>query len=150
MQIVKTTPIWTTDNAVGKIIVASFGGTTIPIIWTGISRLPEHDECSVIMQNVVLAWHSGARFCLMFEHVGEKELGSPDIDFFKVCIATLLEHRELLKRKLVCSCFRAQKFNVSTVLLRDLFLSLYTPQRPLLVSDDEEEIEEFFEDYCTC
>ena len=80
---------------------------------------------------------------LHFEDVSERKLETPALPMIQHIISVLLTEKQTIKNCIKCSIFQAKKLDNVTKTIRDLFLSLYTPIRPLIVTDDTGAIENF-------
>ena len=107
------------------------------------SALPDEHEVDALMQALFLALDHGAPALFHIEHVGDRPLGSPSIEMLKAMAGHLMASTALLKRKLLATVFQSQFMNGPTKVMRDVFLGLYRPIKPLLFSDNVAEIEAF-------
>ena len=139
------TDILVADFVTVRVVTRRCHDENVPVIWSGIKRLPGISEMQSWMEALVLCGNSHLcnKFILHFQHVGEDKLQQPDVDLMKAFVSVLLSQRPMLKQKLVCSVYQAKELDIPTMLMRDFFFTLYTPVRPAIISDDVEDIDEF-------
>ena len=80
---------------------------------------------------------------LHFEDVSERKLETPALPMIQHIISVLVTEKQTIKNCIKCSIFQAKTLDNVTKTIRDLFLSLYIPIRPLIVTDDTGAIENF-------
>lgn len=119
------------------------------VFWVGLKRLPTDVELDKIIGACMLAFEkTNERLILHFEHIDEHALEIPSFDMIKKIVGVLMAKRERLREKLLGSIFEARFLDEKTKVMRDLFLSLYKPVSPLMITDDKAEIEHFAEQLC--
>jgi hypothetical protein len=112
------------------------------VFWCGIHSLPTDVELEKIMSSCILAANTG-RLILHFEHMGDTALETPSIDVMKNVVGTLIQTKDLIRKNLIGSIFQAQVLDDKTKVMRDIFLSIYKPMKPLCFSDSKANIENF-------
>ena len=86
-----------------------------------------------------------APFVLWIEHVGEGDLQFPDIMGVLHIAGRLIEHKELIKESLVCTCIQAKTLADVLVTAKDLFLNIYHPVAPFEVKVGREASRSFMD-----
>ena len=137
--------VFQTEAITVKIVARTCGNRTVPVIWSGLTCLPSMDELTHWLESLVMCGTSElcSNFILYFEHTGATKLQQPDLEMVKTFVGVLVKHRPVLKQKLVCSVYQAKELDIPTMMFRDLLLTMYTPVKPLLITDDLEDINEF-------
>lgn len=112
------------------------------VFWIGIRLLPSDEEVDLIIASLVTAL-STSRLILHFEHVSHHPLDNPSFEMMKKFVSTLINYKKLLSENLIGTIFQARILDHNTKVMRDLFLSLYKPLKPLLFTDNSQEVECF-------
>ena len=142
LQLENITPFECDTDAVETAILTVRYDVAMTVFWCGIHRLPTDVELEKIMSSCILALNT-SRLILHFEHVGDTALEVPSLDMIKNVVGTLLQTKDLLRKNLIGSIFEAQVLDDKTKVMRDLFLSIYKPIKPLCLTDSKATIEDF-------
>ena len=142
LQLENITTFECVTDAVETAILTVRYDIAMTVFWCGIHRLPTDVELEKIMSSCILALNTG-RLILHFEHVGDPALEVPSLDMIKNIVGTLLRTKDLLRKNLIGSIFETQVLDDKTKIMRDLFLSIYKPIKPLCLTDSKENIENF-------
>ena len=125
-------------------LTAKYRGIATSVFWCGILMLPTEEEMNKIMSIcLIMLKESQTPMILHFEHISDRKLETPALPLIKHIVSVLVNEKQTLKNNIKCSIFQAKKLDNITKTIRDLFLSLYTPMNPLVVTDDIHSIEEF-------
>ena len=111
----------------------------------GVVATPSRDDVERLA-TILLAWFRDATVpvVLHVEHISAPgEVAPPDMPSILLIVSTLMEHREVIQSRLLGTCVQATHLDDGARVARDLFLSLYQPERPLSVVDAAEEAERF-------
>ena len=130
------------------VLSVRYNGTKMTVFWCGLHRLPTDAELEKIMASCMLAL-STRRLILHFEHIGDTDLEIPTFGMIKIIVGTLVQNKDLLRKSLIGSIFQAQVLDDKTKMMRDLFLSIYKPMRPLCWTDCKSNIENIVEQLST-
>ncbi|RPF82438.1 MAG: hypothetical protein CBC65_000430 [Rhodothermaceae bacterium TMED105] len=113
----------------------------VDVMWLGISTSPNLASIQKL-STVFEMWlkNSERMFILWPEDVQESEqLAPPDLPSLIHIVSRLLEHRELIKERLVCTCIQTKGLDGLLKMVKETFLSMYTPIAPfdLVVGPNE-------------
>ena len=126
------------------ILSAKYQDIMTQVLWCGISILPTEGELNDIISICLLTLNKSENpIILHFEDVSERKLETPALPMIQHIISVLVTEKQTIKNCIKCSIFQAKKLDNVTKTIRDLFLSLYIPIRPLIVTDDTGAIENF-------
>ena len=126
------------------ILSANYQGIMTQVFWCGISILPTERELNDIISICLFTLkQSQTSMILHLEDVSEHKLETPALPMIQNIISVLVAEKQTVKNCIKCSIFQAKKLDNVTKTFRDLFLSLYSPIRPLVVTDDTSAIETF-------
>ena len=128
------------------IVSVRYGKRPLIVLWLGIKQLPSGPELQTILSACffsLAASPGAARFILHIERVGEEAMDPPTFDTLRGIASALLANREKLRTHVYGSILQITNLDEKSKMLRDLFLSTYTPGRPMRFTDDPAEVEEF-------
>ena len=120
-------------------------GDDAPCVWVGVVATPTRDEIERLCA-VLVGWFRGAEApaVLHVEHTsGRGEVAPPDLPSILLVVSTLLEHRETVDRGLLGTCVQVTHLDDVARTARDVFLSLYQPQKPLAIVDAADDAARF-------
>jgi hypothetical protein len=126
------------------ILSANYHGKNVKVLWCGISILPTEKEWNDIL---AICLHTVKQcktsMILHFEDVSDQDLDTPTLAMLKKFISILVAEQQTVRNLVECGIFQTKKLDNLTKKMKDLFLSLYKPITPLIVTHDTNAIETF-------
>ena len=114
----------------------SFEATVYPrgkrhLIFVEIMRNPDPDDVERI-STILLAWarNTTHRFAMHWKHSDRiaHDVDPPDLKALMTIVGTLLQHRDVLERRLAAVCMQGRVVDDLVVASKNLFLQLYQPK----------------------
>ena len=113
-------------------------GETSRRVWIGLTCRPAHDELETLVAAVVDRLTAVPRCVLHIQHVVSEVLDPPDMPCIMQIVGALLQHRDLLDRKVVATCVQAKALDDMARTTADLFLGMWQTDSLVLVDSQEE------------
>ena len=113
-------------------IVVEVRETDPHVLWFGIRQSPNLAELQKL-STIVGTWvnNTNNELVFWFEHtVKGGTLNAPDLASIIHVISKLLEYRDSIQGRLVCTCLQARALDDTLLLLKDQFLAMYKPIAP--------------------
>jgi len=111
-----------------------------------ISRVYNQEECDIFINYVTEFWtyvgQNNLRYYLLLD-LKESSISIMPMNFYTKLIKSLNDIRNILQEHLNAICILCPENILMKNIIQILF-SLYTPDRPLKIIDNEEEMHEFF------
>lgn len=108
------------------------------VCYVGISSLPSMEDMETL-RCTLTRMLTEQRMIIHAEHVVSAAIQLPSVEHFKLIASLLAESKLLLSERLVGTVIQTKQLDAVTRLARDAFLLLYRPQRPMSVTESEEE-----------
>lgn len=111
----------------------------VDLLWIGLRKsppLPEMKKLTTVTQ--MWARNTDRPFVLWPEQVSDP-LTPPDLPTLLHIVTTLLDNKDLIQEKLICTCVQTDKVDGVVKFVKDQFLSFYKPIAPFDLVEGEEE-----------
>ena len=110
--------------------------------WMGIKDLPTLDEIDCIAAHMVKEAQKG-QFILHIEHVGEGALPIPTWAHLQRALTHMYAQARLIRAHLLGTIVQYRQMDATVQFVQHIVLSLYKPQKPLLITNDKTQIRAF-------
>ena len=107
-------------------------------VWIGLPCRPAHDDLETLVTTVVERVSAATRCVLHIQHVESDALDPPDLPCLLQIVGALMQHRDLLDRKVAATCIQAKHVDDAARMTVDLFLGMWQTDTLVLVDTQEE------------
>ena len=109
------------------------------IIWIGLNETPTKEDIDKIINNILKIKDS---YIVHAEHISENSL-IPSLDILYYVLSQLIEKKDVIKRQLKGTIIQTRAMDPIFEFVKNLALTIYKPTKPLCITYQIKEVEDF-------